>query len=92
MCLSTHVEGHNLSERGAMQLIRDFTAEYAHDEVQFYMWMVLEDQQTFEGLVQHLKNSFLVWQNHQLISDFHDWAQKKNESEDMFADDLQVLV
>ena len=27
-----------------------------------------------------------------LISDFYGWAQKKNESEDVFADDLQVLV
>ena len=27
-----------------------------------------------------------------LISDFYGWAQKKSESEDAFADDLQVLV
>ena len=28
----------------------------------------------------------------ELITDLYSWAQKKNESEDIFADDLQVLV
>ena len=41
-----------------MQLIKDFTAEHSHNEVEFYMGMVMEDQQTFEGLIQHLKNAF----------------------------------
>ena len=41
-----------------MQLVKDFTAEHAHNEVEFYMGMVVDDQQTFEGLVQHLKNAF----------------------------------
>ena len=41
-----------------MQLIKDFTAERAHNKVEFYMGMVSEDQQTFEGLVQHLQNAF----------------------------------
>ena len=53
-----HVEDCNLLEREAMQLIKDFTAECACDKVEFYMGMVVEDQQTFEGLVQHLKNAF----------------------------------
>ena len=41
-----------------MQLIKDFTAEHPHDEVEFHMGMAAEEQQTFEGLVQHLKNAF----------------------------------
>ena len=39
-----HVEDCNLSEREAMQLITDFTAEHALDEVKFYMGIVAEDQ------------------------------------------------
>ena len=76
-----------------MQLIKDFTAECACDEVEFYMGMVVEDQQTFEGLVQHLKNAFQSGETiSELITDFYGRAQKKNESEDVFADYLQVLV
>ena len=52
-------------QREAMQLIKDFTAEHAHDEVEFYMGMVAEEQQTFEGLVQHLEECFSVQRNNQ---------------------------
>ena len=58
--IRVHVEDRNLTEREAMQLVKDFTAECAHDEVEFYMGMVADDQQTFEGLVQHLKKCFSV--------------------------------
>ena len=57
------------------------------------MGMVAEEQQTFEGLVQCLKNAFQSGKTiSELISNFYSWAQKKSESEDMFADELQVLV
>ena len=56
--IRVHVEDWNLTQREGMQLIKDFTAEHAHDEVEFYMGMVVEEQQTYEGLVQHLKNAF----------------------------------
>ena len=35
----------------AIQLVKDFMAEHACGEIEFYMGMVMEDQQTFEGLV-----------------------------------------
>ena len=39
--IRVHVEDRNLTEREAMQLVKDFTAEHAHDnEVKFYMGMV----------------------------------------------------
>ena len=44
-----HVEDHNLSEREAMQPIKDFTAEHACNEVKFYMGRVMKDQQTLEA-------------------------------------------
>ena len=76
-----------------MQLIMDFTDEHAHDKVEFYMGMVAEEQQTFEGLMQHLKNTFQSGKTiNKLISDLYSWAQKKSESKDAFMDDLQVLV
>ena len=88
-----HVEDRNLSQREAIQLVKDFTAERARDEVEFYMGMVADDQQTFEGLIQHLKNAFQSGETtSELISDFYARTQKKNESEEAFADDLQILV
>ena len=76
-----------------MQLVKDFTAECAHDKVEFYMGMVADEQQTFKGLIQHLKNAFQSDETtSKLISDFYARAQKKNESEEAFADELQILV
>ena len=91
--IRVHVEDRNLTEREAIQLVKDFTAECTLNEVEFYMGMVMEDQQTFEGLVQHLKNAFQSRETtSELISDFYARAQKKNESKEAFADDLQILV
>ena len=91
--IRVHVEDRNLSEREAIQPVKDFTAERARNEVEFYMGMVADDQQTFEGLVQHLKNAFQSGETtSELIGDFYARAQKKNESKEAFADDLQILV
>ena len=56
--IRVHVEDRNLREREAIQLVKDFTAECARNEVEFYMGMVMDDQHTFKGLVQHLKMLF----------------------------------
>ena len=73
-----HVEGRNLTEREAMQLVKDFTAEHACDEAQFYMGMVADEQQTFKGLVQHLKNAFQSSETRsELISTFYARAKRK---------------
>ena len=42
--INIHVEDQNLTEREAIQLVKDFTAERAHDEVEFYMGMITDDQ------------------------------------------------
>ena len=38
-------------QREGVQLIKDFTTECAHNTVEFYMGMVMKDEQTFKGLV-----------------------------------------
>ena len=91
--INAQVEDRNLTEREAIQLVKDFTAERARDEVEFYMGMTVDEQQSFDGLVNHLKNAFQSGETiSELISDFYGCHQKKNESEDAFADDLQILV
>ena len=56
--IRAHIEDQNLEERDSIQLVKDFTAEHAHSKVEVYMGMVVEDPQTFEGLVQLLKSAF----------------------------------
>ena len=91
--INVHVEDWNLTEREAIQLVKDFTAERARNEVEFYMGMIADDQQTFDGLLNHLKNAFQLGEAvSELISNFYSHHQKKNELEDAFADDLQILV
>ena len=91
--INIHIEDRNLTEREAIQLVKDFTAERAHNEVEFYIGMIADNQQTFDGLMNHLKNAFQLGETvSELISDFYGQHQKKNELEDAFADDLQILV
>ena len=91
--INAHIEDQNLTEREAIQLVKDFTAERAHDEVEFYMGMIADEQQSFDGLVNHLKNAFQLGETvSELISNFYGRSQKKNELEDAFTDDLQILV
>ena len=87
--INVYVKDQNLTERWTIQLVKDFTAERAHNEVEFYMGMIVDDQQTFNGLVNHLKNAFQLGETvSKLISDFYSHHQKRNELEDVFADDL----
>ena len=40
--INIHVKDQNLTEREAIQLVKDFTAERAHDELEFYMGMTVD--------------------------------------------------
>ena len=76
-----------------MQLVEDFTTEHDQDEVEFYMDMVAEEDQSVKGLVEHLCNAFQSGKTlSQLISAFYGQSQKTKETEDTFADYLQVLA
>ena len=41
--INNHVEDQNLTEREAIQLVKDFTADRACNEVEFYMGMIADD-------------------------------------------------
>ena len=88
-----YVEDRRLTQREAIQLIKDFTAERAQDEVEFYMGMVAEEDQSFEGLIDHLCDAFQSGETlSKLISNFYGWSQKTRETQDTFANDLQLLA
>ena len=56
--IKVQAEYQNLIERESIQLVNDFTIERAHNEVEFYMDMIMDDQQTFDGLLNHIKMCF----------------------------------
>ena len=62
-------------------------------EVEFYMGMVAAEDQSFEGLIDHLHNAFKSGKTlSEPISDFYGQSQNTRETEDTFTDDLQVLA
>ena len=91
--IRVHVEDQNLMEREAIQLVKDFTAECALNEVESTWGWSQRTNKLLKASCKHLKNAFQSGEsNSELISDFYGWAQKRNESEDVFVDDLQILV
>ena len=83
----------HLSQQEAIQLVKDYTSEQARSEVEYYLGLTPKDEQSFQGLIDHLS---LVFQSCEtvssLIADFYNWFQKTRETEDALADKLQVLV
>ena len=47
----------------AIQQIKDFTAEWAYDEAEFYMGMVAEAKQAFYGHIETSEKCFSVWRD-----------------------------
>ena len=82
-----------MTQREGIQLVKDFTDEHAQDEVGFYIGMVVEKDQSFEGLVEHLHDAFQSGETlSKLITDLHSQSQTARETEDTLANDLQVLA
>ena len=76
--INVYAKDWNLTEREPIQLVKDFTAEKACNEVDFHMDMIADDQQTFYSLVNHLKNAFQSGETmSKLINDFYGCHQKK---------------
>ena len=76
-----------------MQLVKDFTSDHARLEMEYYLSMNPEEEQFFQGLIDHLTAAFQSGETeNSLIGDFYNHIQKPKESEDAFADELQILV
>ena len=56
--ICVHVQERRLTQTEAIQLEQDFTAEWAWDKVEFYMNIVAEENQSLEGLIDHLHDAF----------------------------------
>ena len=71
--IKIHVEDWNLTQREAIQFVKDFITKQACDKVEFYMGMVVEDQKTFKGLINHLKSAFQLGETHKQIDNQFLW-------------------
>ena len=81
-----------LSQWEAIQLVKDYTSEQARSEVEYYLGLTPEEEQSFQGLIDHLSLAFQSCETvSSLIADFYNWFQKTRETEDAFADELQIL-
>ena len=82
-----------LSQWEAIQLVKDYTSEQARSEVEYYLGLTPKDEQSFQGLIDHIRLMFQSCEMvSSLIADFDNWSQKTQEMKDAFADQLQVLV
>ena len=65
----------------------------ARSEVEYYLGLTPEEEQSFQGLIDHLSLAFQSCEMvSSLITDFYNQSQKIWETKDAFADELQVLV
>ena len=84
---------HCLSQWEAIQLVKDYTSEEARSEVEYYLSLPPKEEQSFQGLIDHLSLAFQSCEMvSSMIADFYNQSQKIWETEDAFADELQLLV
>ena len=84
---------HHLFQWEAIQLVKDYTSKQARSEVEYYLGLTPKEEQSFQGLIDHLSLAFQLYKMVSfLIADFYNWSQKIQETADAFADELQVLV
>ena len=82
-----------LSQQEAIQLVKDYTSEQARSEVEYYLGLTPKEEQSFQGLIDHLSLAFQSCKTvSSLIADFYNQFQKTRETEDAFTDELQILV
>ena len=84
---------HCLSQWETIQLVKDYTSEHAQLKVEYYLGLTPKSEQSFHGLIDHLTLAFQSCEMvSSLIAAFYNQSQKAQETKDMFADELQVLV
>ena len=49
---------HHLSQQEAIQLVKDYTSEQTRSEVEYYLGLTPKEEQSFQGLIDHLSLAF----------------------------------
>ena len=88
-----YVLEHHLSQWKAIQLVKDYTSKHAWLEMEYYLGSTPKGRQSFQGLIDHLSLRVHSCETvSSLIGDFYNQSQKARETEDVFLDELQILV
>ena len=67
----------HLSQWEAIELVNDYTSEYAWLEVEYYLVLTPKSEQSFQGLIDHISLTFQSCETvSSLIVDFYNWSQK----------------
>ena len=56
----------HLSQWEAIQLVKDYTSEQARSKIEYYLGLTPEDEQSFQGLIDHLESCISILQDGQL--------------------------
>ena len=88
----THIQDQELDNKAMIQLIKDMTQDNAHREVEFQL-NLCRGIITYQDLLKHLSITFQRGDEEaNLIAEFYSCGQKSKESEEAFADKLQILA
>ena len=89
--ITSIIQERELTDEEAVRLIKEKTEGNALKEVQFYL--DLTDRPTCAGLLSHLMTAYTSGEDSSSIAqEFYSRTQKPKESDDIFADELQVLA
>ena len=92
MDIMTHIQDQELDNKAMIQLIKDMTQENARREVEFQLDLC-GGIITYQDLLKHLSITFQGGDKEaNLIAEFYSHGQKSKESEEAFADELQILA
>ena len=92
MDILANIHDRELDNKSAIQLIKEQTLENAHREVEFQLDLC-SGVITYEDLLKHLSVPFQGGNDEaNLLAEFYSRAQKMKETEEAFADELQILA
>ena len=87
-----NIQDRELDNKAAIQLIKEQTLDNAHWEVEFQLDLC-SGAITYQNLLRHLSITFQGGNNEDnLLAEFYSHGQKLKESEEAFADELQILA
>ena len=90
--IEAHIQDRELDNKATIQLIKDMTLENAHREVEFQLDLC-GGIITYQDLLIHLSIAFQGGNEEaNLLAEFYSCGQKSKESEEAFADELQILA
>ena len=92
MDIQTEINENNYDNKSAIRLIKEKTQEKALKEVK-YQLDLNGAEMSYKDLLEHLNLTFMGGEDEStLMADFYSYTQKVKESEESFADELQVLA